>query len=85
MAHPVEWMTFFGWCESDRSVEKSLSRSSFSTVDGQFLYSRIPSVENGHLTRLFFDLIILGLLLIISRVDLIVFVLLLEAFGVREY
>ena len=36
-------------------------------------------------TRLFFDWILLVLLLIVSRVDFIVFVLFLEAVGVREY
>ena len=34
---------------------------------------------------LFFDWILLVLILIVSRVDLIVFVLFLEAVGVREY
>ena len=36
-------------------------------------------------TGLFFDWILLVLLLIVSRVDFIVFVLFLEAVGVREY
>ena len=36
-------------------------------------------------TGFFFDWILLVLLLIVSRVDFIVFVLLLEAVGVREY
>ena len=36
-------------------------------------------------TGLFFDWILLGLLLIVSRVDFIAFVLFLEAVGVREY
>ena len=36
-------------------------------------------------TGLFFDWILLVLLLIVSRVDFIVFVLFLEAIGVREY
>ena len=56
-----------------------------------FLYSRIPPVENDPIrldffsTGLFFDWILLVLLLIVSRVDCIVFVLFLEAVGVREY
>ena len=36
-------------------------------------------------TELFFDWILLVLLLIVSRVDFIVFVLFIEAVGVREY
>ena len=36
-------------------------------------------------TGLFFDWILLVLLLIVSRVDFIVFVLFLDAVGVREY
>ena len=51
-----------------------------------FLHSRIPPVQSGPFsTGLFFDCILLVLLLIVSRVDFIVFVLFLEAVGVREY
>ena len=47
------------------------------------LYS--ASRKRPFLTGLFFDWIILVLLLIVSRVNYVVFVLFLEAVGVREY
>ena len=53
---------------------------------GHFLHRRIPPVENG-LFRLnfFFDWIVLDPLLIVSRADFVVFVLFLEAGGVKEH
>ena len=52
---------------------------------GNFLCSRIPPVENGRFRPDFFRLDFSGPSSIVSRVDFIVFVLFLEAVGVREY
>ena len=70
----------FGWVSYDKVGVL------YSGKLGHFLYSRIPPVENGPFRLdFFFDWILLVLLLIASRVDFIVFVLFLEAVGVRAY
>ena len=52
---------------------------SFLHCLGQLFYSRIPLAENG-----LFDCVLLGPLLVVSRVEFISFVLFLEALGVRK-
>ena len=63
---------YVGWCAYVRCVEPFLTQSDSASRKRPFL------------TGLFFDWVLL-VLLIVSRVDFIVFVLFLEAVGVREY
>ena len=72
-------------CRNSTKTIHSLGESDRVSNGHACLHSRIPPVENGPLRLDFFYLILLVLLLIVSRVDFIVFVLLLEAVGVRGY
>ena len=78
------WMVFLFFV--DKSSNVFPTEHFLAHVLCRFLFSRIPPVENDPFRLDFFsDWILAVLLLIVSRVDFVVFVLFLEAVGVREY
>ena len=78
MVFPKSRSFKLGGSENFNFQKKKLSRPFLMQSDS-------ASRKRPSSTGLFFDWILLVLLLIVSRVDFIVFVLFLEAVGVREY